>query len=81
LQSIVADLAQAGEATVVIGWDLDNAPALLVPGHAFAQSSASLRTIYPDGFVAADQSVSRALIVDFDDSDSEADEVWLTTRA
>ena len=38
---------------VVIGWGIDDEPALMVRSDALTRSSASLRTIYPDGFVAA----------------------------
>lgn len=62
---------------VIIGWNIDNEPAVLARSDALALSSTSLRTIYPDGFVAADQPATRALIIDFDNADFHADPVRL----
>jgi hypothetical protein len=77
MQSIVAEFGDAGDMMVILGWEIDNEPGLLIRSDAIARSSASLRTIYPDGFVAADQPATRALIVDFDDDDFHADHVRL----
>lgn len=67
LQSIIAQFADAGDMAVIFDWDIDNEPALLIRSNALVQPSAPLRAIYPDGFVAADEEATRALIVDFDD--------------
>ena len=75
LSSIVADLGNASEMVVVIGWDVDEEPGLLLQSASLAQSNAFFRATYPDGFVAANQPLTRALIVDFEDNDFEADEV------
>jgi hypothetical protein len=77
LQGIVAELGQTGDMAVIIGWDIDNEPALLIRSDALARSGASLRTIYPDGFVATNQPVTRALIVDFEETGFQADDVRL----
>lgn len=65
---------------VIIGWDIDNEPALLVRSEALAQPDAVLRAIYPDGFIAADQTLTCALIVDFDETDLRADQVQLAAK-
>ena len=80
LQSILAELAGDGDMVLIVGWGIDNEPALLIRSDALAGAGASLRMLYPDGFLAADQPVTRALIVDFDDSDFHVDEVRLTAR-
>lgn len=66
---------------VIIAWDIDNEPALLIRSEALAQPEAVLRTIYPDGFIAAGQPLTRALIVDFDEADFLADEVQLAVKS
>jgi hypothetical protein len=77
LEGILAELGDAGDMVVIIGWDIDNEPALLIPSGPLARSGASLRTIYPDGFVAADQPATRVLVVDFENADFCADQVRL----
>lgn len=66
---------------VIFDWDIDNEPALLIRGGALVQPSAPFRAIYPDGFVVADEEATRALIVDFDDSDFQAYVARLTARS
>lgn len=80
LQSIVEMLGNAGQPVVIIGWDIDHEPALLFDCDAVVRASAPLRTIYPEGFVAAGQPVTRAFIIDFDESGFEAEEVRLTAK-
>lgn len=60
---------------VVIGWNVDEEPALLMRGEAIIQSEDFLRSAYVDGFVMINQPFTRALIVDFDERDIEIDEV------
>lgn len=81
LQSIIAQLADASDMAVIFDWDIDNEPALLIRSGALVQPSAPLRAIYPDGFVVADEGATRALIVDFDDSDFQAYVVRLAARS
>lgn len=81
IQSITAGLREAGDMVVIIAWDIDNEPALLIRSEALAQPDAVLRTIYPDGFIAAAQPLTRALIVDFDEVDFVADEVQLAAKS
>lgn len=65
---------------VIIGWNIDNEPALLIRSQALSQPDSLLRTIYPDGFIAAAQPLTCALIIDFDETDWRADWVQLTER-
>jgi len=51
----------------IIGWNVDEEPALLVSGEKLAASSSSLMRIYPDGFVLINDATGKALLVDFDD--------------
>lgn len=73
LQRITAELREAGDMVVIIGWDIDNEPALLVRSEALAQPDAVLR-------IAADQPLTFALIVDFDETDLRADQVQLAAK-
>ncbi|WP_294275260.1 hypothetical protein [uncultured Sphingomonas sp.] len=77
LQSIVADFGNGSDMLVIIGWDIENEPALLIRSAALARSGASLRTIYAEGFVVANQPTTRALIVEFEDAHFKADQVRL----
>jgi hypothetical protein len=80
LQNIVAELREAGDMAVIIGWNIDNEPALLIRSQALSQPDSIIRTIYPDGFIAAAQPLTSALIIDFDETDFRADWVQLTER-
>ncbi|ODU70004.1 MAG: hypothetical protein ABT11_09955 [Novosphingobium sp. SCN 66-18] len=75
LLNAIVGLVQSSDLLVVIGWNVDEEPALLLQSDALDQSEAFLRAIYPDGFVAASHPFTRALIVDFDEYDVETDEV------
>ncbi|MDQ2763906.1 MAG: hypothetical protein M3Y22_10620 [Pseudomonadota bacterium] len=57
---------------VVVGWDVDEEPVVLVPSTALDRSEANLRVTYPDGFVVLDQPLTSALIIDFDEDDRTA---------
>jgi hypothetical protein len=81
LESIVAGLREAGDMVVIIGWNVDKEPALLIRSEALAQPDWLLRTIYPDGFIAAAQPLTCALIIDFDETDFLADRVQWTEES
>jgi hypothetical protein len=59
-------------------WQWDEAVGVLVPARSALRVSHRLRDIYPDGFLAADQGMSRALVVDFDDHVDGAEIAWIT---
>lgn len=48
-------------------WDWDEAVAVLAPAKGLLRIKGKLRQIYPDGLLIADQRLSSALLVDFDD--------------
>ena len=54
---------------VIIGWDVDEEPGLLLSSEALRQSVAHLRAIYPDGFALLDRPLASALLIDFDGDD------------
>lgn len=54
---------------VIVGWDVDEEPALLLSSEGLGRSVAQLRATYPDGFVLLDQPLTSALLVDFDEDD------------
>lgn len=61
-------LTEGVDAVVVLDfWRWDDAVAVLVPVSGLLRITHGLREIYPDGFLAADQSLSKGLLVDFDE--------------
>ena len=58
-------------------WHWDEAVGALVPARSALRVTSRLRVIYPSGFVAADQALSRALVVDFDDHVDGAEMAWI----
>jgi hypothetical protein len=50
----------------ILGWSVDQEPALLISAEKLAASSSSLSHIYPDGFVLISDAAAKALLVDFD---------------
>jgi len=80
LDAILAEFSKSNDIIVVIGWNVDEEPSLLIPGDALAQSQTFFRTAYPDGFVVTNQPVSHALMIDFDESDIEVEAVFLAVN-
>jgi hypothetical protein len=68
----VAEFSQSADMLVIIGWNVDEEPAMLLPVDALNRSVPHLRLIYPDGFVLIDQPAMSALVVDFDEEDRSA---------
>ena len=69
LSDVVSEFSQRGDMLVIIGWDVDEEPGLLVSSDAVCQSVDHLRAIYPDGFVLLDQPLASAMLIDFDAED------------
>jgi hypothetical protein len=70
LQNELETLARDANALLVVDfWQWDEAVAVLVPAGGLLRTASELRQIYPDGFMVADQGLSAALLVDFDDVD------------
>jgi hypothetical protein len=65
----VCEFAGCRDMLVIVGWDVDEEPAVLLSSEGLNRSVAHLRAIYPDGFVLLDQPLTSALLVDFDEDD------------
>lgn len=65
----VAEFAAGRDMMVLVGWHVDEEPALLLSFRALIRAIPHLRTVHPDGFVLLDQPLSAALLVDFDADD------------
>ena len=52
---------------IIVGWDVNEEPAMLLSSQALNQSATRLKAIYPDGFLLFDLPATSALIIDFDD--------------
>jgi len=68
----VAEFAGSADILAIIGWGVDEEPAVLLTVDALNRSVPNLRLIYPDGFVLIEQPTKSALIVDFDGDDRSA---------
>jgi hypothetical protein len=53
----------------ILGWSVDEEPALLVSAEKVLAKVAALNHIYPDGFVLINDAGQKALLVDFDDDE------------
>ena len=56
----------AEELIVILGWDVEEEPALLVSSVRLTAKVAALDRIYPDAFVLISDVAGQALLVDFD---------------
>ncbi len=65
----VADFAAGRDMVVLVGWHVDEEPALMLSFRALIRALPHLRTVHPDGFVLLDQPLGAALFVDFDADD------------
>lgn len=65
LRTFVADT----DLVTILGWSVDDEPALLVSADKLVATLSSLNYIYPDGFVLISEAVGTALLVDFDDEE------------
>jgi hypothetical protein len=71
-------LADGLEALLILDfWQWDEAVGVLVPTVSTVRIAHSLRSIYPDGYLAADQLLCRALVVNFDDRAEGAEIAWI----
>jgi hypothetical protein len=67
LSQYIDDIAGPADLLVVVGWGVDEEPAVLVTAEGVSRCTPHLRRLYPDGFVMFDQPATLALIVDFDE--------------
>ncbi len=51
----------------ILGWNVDEEPALLVGAEKLVAKASALNQVYPDGFVLISDAAGKALLVDFDD--------------
>ena len=65
----LADFAAGRDMVVLVGWHVDEEPALLLSFRALIRALPHLRTVYPDGFVLLYQPLGAALLVDVDADD------------
>lgn len=65
--------AEQFEMVVVVEWDANEHPAVLISTKAFARSASKLKSIYRDGFWLADTALSKAIVVSFDEDRAEVD--------
>lgn len=63
LRCVVADVVDGAPFIVVMGWDVDEEPALLLPGQALQRSEEDLRSVYVDGLLI--WGAVSVLIIDF----------------
>jgi hypothetical protein len=63
LRTFVADR----DMITIIGWNVDDEPALLVGPEALLRSGSRLTEVYPDGFILVDEIGRSALLVDVDE--------------
>jgi hypothetical protein len=65
LRSVVLEFLNHLTLVVIIDFDVNEEPALLIPAHSLAVSERDLRTVYPDGFALVREEA--ALTVDFEE--------------
>jgi hypothetical protein len=65
VQATIADFVGPAAMVVVIDWDVNEQPALLVPARALHRPEKELRHIYPDGLVVMNEQA--ALVIDFEE--------------
>jgi len=83
LSQNINDFAGPADLLIMIGWDVDEEPAVLLPAGAIGRYVNHLRSLYPDGFLLVDQPTTSALIIDFDEDHPSAvyvDRVQLSPR-
>lgn len=72
LSEEIDEVAESNDLLIVVGWDADEEPAVLLPAEALSRCATVLRSLYPDGFVLVDQPATKALVVDFDEDSPAA---------
>jgi hypothetical protein len=76
VQSAVREFLDGLSVVVVIDFDVNEEPALLVPAHAVSASEKDLRLVYPDGFALVREEA--ALIVDFEEDVARVNVSYVT---
>lgn len=65
LQASIANFLDELSVIVVVDYDVNEEPALLLPVHSLSRSEDDLRAIYPDGFVLVREGA--AMTIDFEE--------------
>lgn len=65
LRAFAAD----SDVLTILGWNVDEEPALLVSAEKLLAKAAALNQVYPDGFVLISDVTGKALLVDYDDNE------------
>lgn len=65
LQGVILEFLDDLTLVVVIDFDVNEEPALLIPAHSLPVAEKDLRTVYPDGFALIRDEA--ALIIDFEE--------------
>lgn len=65
LQASIAQFLDELSVIVVVDYDVNEEPALLLPVHSLSRSEDDLRAIYPDGFVLVREGA--AMTIDFEE--------------
>jgi hypothetical protein len=63
LRTFIADR----DMVTIIGWNVDDEPALLVGTEALLRSASRITEVYPDGFILVDETTRAGLLVDVDE--------------
>lgn len=67
LSECIDEFAEPNDLLIVVGWDVDEQPAVLLPAEAVSRCVVEFRSLYPDGFVLLNQPATEALVIDFDE--------------
>ncbi|MFK0300515.1 hypothetical protein ACIQTU_14990 [Brevundimonas sp. NPDC090276] len=73
LEKALLAFVEQFEMVVVVEWDANEHPAVLLSTKAFARSASKLRSVYRDGFWLADTALSKAIVVSFDEDRAEVE--------
>ena len=59
-------LSAGSDVLTLLGWDVDEEPAVLISAEKLMANASVLKQIYPDGFILISDLNGKALLVDFD---------------
>ena len=63
------NISAGADILTVLGWNVDQEPALLISAEKLLANASALSRVYPDGFVLISEVAGKALLVDFDDQE------------
>lgn len=65
----VQSFSAGSDMLTILGWNVDDEPALLVSAEKLMAKGSALNHVYPDGFILISDVAAKALLVDFDDEE------------